>query len=239
MAGKADESNYLVAAVGGLFLLAVIVLAAYLFLPSEGCVGVVEISGPLVTQDVPSSLFTDEQKGSQTISDELSEAGGRKDVRAVLLLIDSPGGSVIASQEIYAAVRAMNKTSVTFIREMAASGGYYAAAGTDYIVANPDTLRWTSLATRMRQSRRQPASQAWMLRRANSRASAKYRPAPSTGRFSARFRHPRCSYSCKARAASTFPTGSIALVRHPGILQMNGLKKWQKKARLHSCFPSS
>ena len=140
MAGKADESNYLVAAVGGLFLLAVIVLAAYLFLPSEGCVGVVEISGPLVTQDVPSSLFTDEQKGSQTISDELSEAGGRKDVRAVLLLIDSPGGSVIASQEIYAAVRAMNKTSVTFIREMAASGGYYAAAGTDYIVANPDAL---------------------------------------------------------------------------------------------------
>ena len=140
MVGKTHESNYLLAALGGFFLLAVIVLAAYSFAPSEGCIGVVEISGPLVTQDVPSSLFTDEQKGSQTIASELEEAGSRKDVRAVLLLIDSPGGSVVASQEVYAAVRAMNKTSVTFIREMAASGGYYAAAGTDYIVANPDAL---------------------------------------------------------------------------------------------------
>ena len=140
MAGKAHEPNYLAAAVGGLFLLAVIILAAYSFAPSEGCIGVVEISGPLITQDIPSSLFTDEQKGSQTIASELEEAGSRTDVRAVLLLIDSPGGSVVASQEVYAAVRAMNKTSVTFIREMAASGGYYAAAGTDYIVANPDAL---------------------------------------------------------------------------------------------------
>jgi len=140
MAGKAHESNYMVAAVGGLFLLAVLIIAAYSFFPSEGCIGVVEISGPLITQDISASLFTDEQKGSQTIAEELAEAGSRKDVQAVLLLIDSPGGSVIASQEVYAAVRAMNKTSVSFIREMAASGGYYAAAGTDYIVANPDAL---------------------------------------------------------------------------------------------------
>ena len=140
MAGKARETNYLAAAVGGLFLLAIAIIAAYSLFPSEGCIGVVEISGPLITQDIPSSLFTDEQKGSQTIASELEEAGSRKDVRVVLLLIDSPGGSVIASQEIYDAVRAMNKTSVAFIREMAASGGYYAAAGTDYIVANPDAL---------------------------------------------------------------------------------------------------
>jgi protease-4 len=58
----------------------------------------------------------------------------------VLLLIDSPGGSVVASQEIYDAVRAMNKTSVSFVRELAASGGYYVAAGTDHIVASPDAL---------------------------------------------------------------------------------------------------
>ncbi|MFA6214339.1 MAG: signal peptide peptidase SppA [Candidatus Micrarchaeia archaeon] len=140
MAGKARETDYLLAAVGGLFLLAIIVLVAFSLLPSDECIGVVEISGPLVTTDIPSSLFTDEQKGSQTIASELEEAGSRDDVRAVLLLIDSPGGSVIASQEVYASVRALNKTSVAFIREMAASGGYYAAAGTDYIVANPDAL---------------------------------------------------------------------------------------------------
>jgi len=140
MAGKTRESNYLAAAVGGLFLLAILVIAAYSFLPSEGCIGVVEISGVISTQDISSSLFTDEQKGSQTIAAEIEAASGRKDVRAVLLLIDSPGGSVVGSQEVYAAVHAINKTSVSFIREMAASGGYYAAAGTDYIVANPDAL---------------------------------------------------------------------------------------------------
>ena len=140
MAGKEHGSNYLAVAVGGLFLLSIAIIAAYSLFPSEGCIGVVEISGPLATQDIPASLFTDEQKGSQTMASEINEAGGRDDVRAVLLLIDSPGGSVIASQEVYEAVHALNKTSVSFIREMAASGGYYAAAGTSYIVANPDAL---------------------------------------------------------------------------------------------------
>ncbi|MFA6328795.1 MAG: signal peptide peptidase SppA [Candidatus Micrarchaeia archaeon] len=137
---ESNKSNHLAAAVGGIFLIAVAIIAAYSFFPQEGCIGVVEISGTLSTQDVPSSLFTDEQKGSQTIASEIEAAGSRQDVRAVLLLIDSPGGSVVASQEVYSAVHALNKTSVAFIREMAASGGYYAAAGTDYIVANPDAL---------------------------------------------------------------------------------------------------
>jgi protease-4 len=140
MAIKERRQNYLFAAVGGLFLIALLILAAYSIAPSQGCVGVVEISGTLMTSDIAPSLFTEGQKGSETITSELSEAGERGDVRAVLLLMDSPGGSVVASQEIYAAVRAMNKTSVAFIREMAASGGYYVAAGTDYIVANPDAL---------------------------------------------------------------------------------------------------
>jgi protease IV len=140
MVVKRQEKNYLLAFVGGLFLLAALTLIAFAVFPSEGCVGVVEISGPLSTADSPASLFSSEQKGSETIASELSEAGRRQDVRAVLILIDSPGGSVIASQEVYEAVLALNKTSVAFIREMAASGGYYVAAGTDYIVANPDAL---------------------------------------------------------------------------------------------------
>jgi len=140
MAAKAQGQNYLIPALGGLFLIAVLIIGAYSLFQPEGCIGVVEISGELVTQDVSPSLFTSGQKGSETIASELAEAGSREDVKAVLLLIDSPGGSVVASQEIYGAVRAMNKTSVSFIREMAASGGYYAAAGTDYIVANPDAL---------------------------------------------------------------------------------------------------
>jgi protease-4 len=139
MAAK-QQGNHLAAALAGLFALALLVIAAYSIAPMQGCVAVVEIKGTLITEDVPQSLFTEEMKGSETISGELAEAGTRSDARSVLLLIDSPGGSVVASQEIYEAVRAMNKTSVAFIRELAASGGYYVAAGTDYIVASPDAL---------------------------------------------------------------------------------------------------
>jgi len=140
MAAKEGTSIYLIAAVAGIFIVSLFIIGAYSLLPMGGCIGVVEINGALTTSDIPSSLFSDSVKGSETIAAELKEAGKRDDVKAVLLLIDSPGGSVVASQEVYDAVRAMNKTSVSFIREMAASGGYYAAAGTTYIVANPDAL---------------------------------------------------------------------------------------------------
>lgn len=59
---------------------------------------------------------------------------------ALLLEINSPGGSAAASAEIYDALRATNKTTVAYLSEVAASGGYYAAAGTDYVVANPNTI---------------------------------------------------------------------------------------------------
>lgn len=143
---KQGEPNYLFWALGGIFALSLLVIAAYALalpffsLPLEGCVGVVEISGPLQTRDVPSSMFSDELVGSETISEDIESADKRSDVKAVLLLIDSPGGSVVASKQIYDAVRSLNKSSVAYINEMAASGGYYVAAGSDYVVSNPDAI---------------------------------------------------------------------------------------------------
>lgn len=65
-------------------------------------------------------------------------------VKAIVLRIDSPGGAVVPSQEIHDAVlRAKSKYQKTIIASMgtlAASGGYYIAAATDLIVANPGTL---------------------------------------------------------------------------------------------------
>ena len=61
-----------------------------------------------------------------------------------MLRIDSPGGGVVPSQEIHDAVkRVKNKSNKAVIASMgtvAASGGYYIAAATDRIVANPGTL---------------------------------------------------------------------------------------------------
>ncbi len=65
-------------------------------------------------------------------------------IKAIVLRIDSPGGGVVPSQEIYAEVRkarAQGKIKlVTSMGNIAASGGYYIAAATDKIVANPGTL---------------------------------------------------------------------------------------------------
>ena len=66
-------------------------------------------------------------------------------VKAIVLRIDSPGGGVVPSQEIYDEVKRVraknNKTVIASMGSVAASGGYYIAAATERIVANPGTLQ--------------------------------------------------------------------------------------------------
>ncbi|MFQ5992635.1 MAG: signal peptide peptidase SppA, partial [Nitrospiraceae bacterium] len=65
-------------------------------------------------------------------------------VKAIVIRIDSPGGGVVPSQEIYDAVNRIrkdsNKTVLASMGTVAASGGYYIATATDRIIANPGTL---------------------------------------------------------------------------------------------------
>jgi protease-4 len=79
---------------------------------------------------------------SSEVVESLNEYARRKDVKAVVLRIDSPGGAVGPSQEIYSAVQRLRKTKtvVASLGTVAASGGYYAAAATEQIVANPGTI---------------------------------------------------------------------------------------------------
>ncbi len=66
------------------------------------------------------------------------------DIKAILLRVDSPGGAVAPSQEIYDTLKEIQsegkKKIVTSMGTVAASGGYYIASATDMIVANPGTL---------------------------------------------------------------------------------------------------
>ncbi|HET9131333.1 MAG TPA: signal peptide peptidase SppA, partial [Terriglobia bacterium] len=79
----------------------------------------------------------------QTIS-ELKRYGENPLVKAIVVRIDSPGGGVVPSQEIHDAVKRIrdkqNKLVIASMGTVAASGGYYIAAATDRIVANPGTL---------------------------------------------------------------------------------------------------
>lgn len=81
--------------------------------------------------------------GSDTISEALSAAAKDKKVKAIVFRIDSGGGSAIASDQMWDAVnraKAAGKPVIVSMGQYAASGGYYAAAPADKIVAQPMTL---------------------------------------------------------------------------------------------------
>jgi len=81
--------------------------------------------------------------GSDTLAAQLRDAAHDDATKAVVLRIDSPGGSVFASEVIRREVEALRKTGkpvVASMSSLAASGGYYIAMGADKIVASPATL---------------------------------------------------------------------------------------------------
>jgi protease-4 len=81
--------------------------------------------------------------GGLTASQLLRDARKNEDIAAVVLRVDSPGGSVQASEEIYrevVALRAEGKPVVISMGDLAASGGYYIAAPADKIFASPMTI---------------------------------------------------------------------------------------------------
>jgi len=80
---------------------------------------------------------------SRPAMDEIVEFGKNDDIKALLVRIDSPGGGVAASQEIYEELKKVSdqgKPVIASMGSLAASGGYYVACGADAIVANPGTL---------------------------------------------------------------------------------------------------
>ncbi len=81
--------------------------------------------------------------GSEQTVEEIKDYADDASVKAIVIRVDSPGGGVVPSQEIYNAVleaRKKGKKIVVSMGSLAASGGYYVAAAADRIVANPGTL---------------------------------------------------------------------------------------------------
>jgi len=79
---------------------------------------------------------------STEVIDELKEYANNSSVKAVILRVDSPGGAVAPSQEIYEEIVKIKKKKkvVVSMGTVAASGGYYISAPADKIVANAGTL---------------------------------------------------------------------------------------------------
>ncbi|MEK7690063.1 MAG: signal peptide peptidase SppA [Bdellovibrionota bacterium] len=96
------------------------------FFKKNGGVGIVEING--VIMDSKKTLA------------RLKKFDEDKGVKAVVLRLNSPGGSVAPSQEIYEAVKDFKKPVVASMASVAASGAYYIAVGAPIIYANPGTI---------------------------------------------------------------------------------------------------
>jgi protease IV len=79
---------------------------------------------------------------TREVVEQLNQFGKDDAIKAVVLRIDSPGGGVASSQEIYAAVSELKKKKkvIASMGSLAASGGYMVACATDKIVANPGTM---------------------------------------------------------------------------------------------------
>lgn len=106
----------------------------------KNAVGVVELYGA-ISQGSSSRSW---ERGSQQIAKKIASLAAEKEVKAIVLDINSPGGSVGAVQEIYSAVlrakAAHKKPFIARFGEVSASGGYYVASACDLIVAHPGTI---------------------------------------------------------------------------------------------------
>lgn len=107
-------------------------------------IALIEGQGAIVTGDADQNpLGGDEMIGGDFTSEAILAAAEDPNVRAIVLRVDSPGGSAIASDQIWHAVnraREAGKPVVVTMASFAASGGYYIAAPADYVLAHATTL---------------------------------------------------------------------------------------------------
>lgn len=133
-------------AVGTIFVLSIIatmitgILHIALFGESApfGNVGVISISGIILTEK-SHGPFASPSASSEDIVKFLQDASKDDNIKAILLDINSPGGSAVASYEIAQEVKKARekKPVISVIREAGASGAFWIATATDYIIANP------------------------------------------------------------------------------------------------------
>ncbi|KAL0050980.1 hypothetical protein WJX82_011683 [Trebouxia sp. C0006] len=110
---------------------------------SKPQVAVITATGIIVSGTSAPGLRQQKQIGSSELGQELQKARLDPKVKAVVLRVDSPGGSAVGSDAIYqevVKVQQAGKPVVVSMGNLAASGGYYISASADKIVAQPGTI---------------------------------------------------------------------------------------------------
>lgn len=103
---------------------------------TDGNVAFLTIDGIILTQG-SNSIFDDSAiTSSKRLTKTLQKIKEDDSIKGVIFEINSPGGSGVASDEIATAINNLDKPTVSYIREVGASGAYWVASSTDYIYAN-------------------------------------------------------------------------------------------------------
>lgn len=105
-------------------------------------IGIVYLSGAIDSGKSTDGFGMDQTAGSETIVKALNDAAGDEKIKAIVLRVDSPGGTTVASDLIWNAVDQAKKKKplVVSMSDSAASGGYYISVGANRIIAQPSTL---------------------------------------------------------------------------------------------------
>ena len=127
MAGSRKYSYWIIGLIA--FIIIISIIPWRNVLPSGPKVGIVEINMPITN--------------SKKAVDDLNYFNRKSNIAAIVVRLETPGGGVAASQEIYEKVRKISifsdKPIIASMGGVAASGGYYIALGADTIMANPGT----------------------------------------------------------------------------------------------------
>ena len=105
---------------------------------AEGPIGVVTVAGMIVDGKAPSGTA-----GGETIAQLIEKGLSRDNLKALVVRVDSPGGSVLASERIRQALLEAKRRKLPVVVSMgsvAASGGYWVSTPADYIYAEPSTV---------------------------------------------------------------------------------------------------
>ncbi|MFP4402783.1 MAG: signal peptide peptidase SppA [Candidatus Woesearchaeota archaeon] len=99
-----------------------------------GNIALIDVNG-MIVGDSSGALFSTEAS-SKKLVDLIEQADKNKNINAIIFMVNSPGGSAVATDEIANAIKKTDKTTVAVIREVGASGAYWIASSCDYIFAN-------------------------------------------------------------------------------------------------------
>ncbi|MFC1800988.1 signal peptide peptidase SppA [Nanoarchaeota archaeon] len=131
---KKRKSNTFLYIVIALCVLTIILIPMF-FSFKTGNVALIPIKGTIVADGTPSMLGQELTSAEEVVA-FIEEANQDPNIQAIVLDINSPGGSAVASDEIAEALKRTEKPTVAVIHEVGASGGYWIASATDQIISN-------------------------------------------------------------------------------------------------------